>query len=73
VCDPLAMAIDDGVVVGFVSGVHYVHPDKPPELWINEVSVAPRHRRRGLGKSVLRPSFAVGRAHKCKAAGVLTN
>lgn len=37
----LAVAIEDELVVGFVSAVHYVHPDKPrPEMWINEVSVA---------------------------------
>jgi hypothetical protein len=38
----LVVAIEDGSVVGFASGVHYVHPDKPAELWINEVGVAPR-------------------------------
>jgi len=25
----LAVAVEDGRVVGFVSAVHYVHPDKP--------------------------------------------
>src|SRR5690349_4783412 len=49
----IAVAIDDGLVVGFASGVHYVHPDKPPELWINEVAIAPSHRGRGLGKLLL--------------------
>jgi aminoglycoside 6'-N-acetyltransferase I len=44
----LAVAIDDSLVVGFASGVHYIHPDKPPQLWINEVAVAPDYRRRGL-------------------------
>jgi hypothetical protein len=45
----LAVAVEDGWVVGFVSAVHYVHPDKPrPELWINEISVAATHRGRGL-------------------------
>jgi hypothetical protein len=33
----IAVAIDNGTVVGFASGVHQVHPDKPAELWINEV------------------------------------
>ncbi len=69
----LAVAIDDGLVVAFASGVHYVHPDKPPQLWINEVAVAPTHRRRGLGKAVLRSLFDVGRAHRCKVAWVLTD
>jgi aminoglycoside 6'-N-acetyltransferase I len=69
----IAVAIDNGLVVGFASGVHYVHPDKQPELWINEVAVAPTHRRRGLGKAVLQSLFEVGRAHRCAAAWVLTD
>jgi ribosomal protein S18 acetylase RimI-like enzyme len=69
----IAVAIDDGVVVGFASGVHYVHPDKPAELWINEVGMAPTHRRQGLGKALLRALLDVGRAHKCTVAWVLTD
>jgi len=47
----LAVAIDvaihasGGMVVGFASAVHYVHPDKPAEMWINEVGVAASHRQ----------------------------
>jgi len=69
----LAVAIDAGLVVGFASAVHYVHPDKAPQLWINEVAVAPTHRRLGLGKAVLEALFAVGRLHKCTEAWVLTD
>jgi ribosomal protein S18 acetylase RimI-like enzyme len=69
----IAVAIDDGVVVGFASAVHYIHPDKGPELWINEVGIAPTHRRRGLGKAVLNALFDVGRAHHCSVAWVLTD
>jgi len=69
----IAVAIDDGTVVGFASGVHYVHPDKPPELWVNEVGVAPTHQRRGLGKAVLQALFEVGKSHHCTAAWVLTH
>lgn len=69
----IAVAIDEGVVVGFASGVHYIHPDKPPELWINEVAVAPTHRRRGLGKAVMNALLDVGRTHRCTVAWVLTD
>lgn len=69
----IAVAIDDGLVVGFASGVDYMHPDKPPELWINEVGLAPTHRRRGLGKAVLKALLEVGRARNCKVAWVLTD
>jgi len=69
----IAVAIDGGLVVGFASGVHYIHPDKPPELWINEVGLAGTHRCRGLGKAVLMALFEVGRAHRCTKAWVLTH
>lgn len=69
----LAVALEDGLVVGFASGVHYVHPDKPAELWINEVGVAPSHQRRGLGREVLRALFARGRELGCRQAWVLTS
>lgn len=46
----MAVAVEEGCVVGSITAVHYVHPDKPaPELWINEVAVAQAHRGRGLG------------------------
>lgn len=40
----LVVALEDELVVGFASRVYYVHPDKPPELWINEIGVAPSHQ-----------------------------
>ena len=71
----LAVAIDDesGQVVGMASGVHYVHPDKPPELWVNEVGVAPTHQRRGVGRQTLAALLAHGRALGCREAWVLTS
>jgi aminoglycoside 6'-N-acetyltransferase I len=70
----LAVAVEDGWVVGFVSAVHYVHPDKPhPELWINELGVAETHRRRGLGTRLLHAVFAVARGLGCAEAWVLTD
>jgi ribosomal protein S18 acetylase RimI-like enzyme len=70
----LAVAIEDGLVVGFVSAVHYIHPDKPrPELWINEVGVAETHRRRGVATQLLRAVFGVARRVGCAEAWVLTD
>jgi ribosomal protein S18 acetylase RimI-like enzyme len=69
----IAVAIDDGVVVGFASAIDYIHPDKPPELYINEVGLAPTHQRRGLGKAVLKALFEVGRAHNCRVAWTVTD
>ncbi len=69
----IAVAIDDGLVVGFASAVHYLHPDAAPQLWINEVGVAETHLRRGLGKALLLRLFDVGRAERCQEAWVLTH
>jgi ribosomal protein S18 acetylase RimI-like enzyme len=69
----LAVAVDEGVVVGFASAVRYVHPDKAPELWINEVGVAPSHQQRGIAKAVLRALLDLGRSRGCVNAWVLTD
>jgi aminoglycoside 6'-N-acetyltransferase I len=70
----LAVAVDDGVVVGFISAVHTVHPDDPrPELWINEVGVAPSHRRRGLAGALLAAILERGRELGCSEAWVLAD
>jgi ribosomal protein S18 acetylase RimI-like enzyme len=68
----LVVAIDEDTVVGMASAVHYVHPDKPPELWINEVGVAPSHQRQGIGRALLETLFALGRELGCREAWVLT-
>jgi aminoglycoside 6'-N-acetyltransferase I len=70
----LAVAIEDGLVVGFVTAVHYIHPDKSrPELWINEIGVAATHRGRGLATRLLRSVFDVARGLGCVEAWVLTD
>jgi ribosomal protein S18 acetylase RimI-like enzyme len=68
----LAVALDADLVVGMASAVHYVHPDKPPELWINEVGVAPTHAGQGIGRRLLAALLARGAALGCTAAWVLT-
>ena len=69
----LVVALDGAEVVGMASGVHYVHPDKPPELWINEVGVAPTHQGQGLGRQLLDRLLAHGCTLGCRAAWVLTD
>ncbi len=70
----LAVAIVDGLVVGFASAVHYIHPDKRfPEMWINEVNVASDYRRRGLGKAVVGALLKLAREMNCTEAWVLTD
>lgn len=69
----LAVALDGDLVIGMASGVHYVHPDKPPELWINEVGVAPTHAGQGIGRRIVATLVAHGKALGCREAWVLTS
>ena len=64
----MAVALEGGLVVGMASAVHYVHPDKSPELWVNEVGVAPSHQQQGIGQQLLRALFERGRELGCTEA-----
>ena len=69
----LAVALDGDLVVGMASGVHYVHPDKAPELWINEVAVAPTHHGQGIGRRLVTTLVQHGATLGCGEAWVLTS
>ena len=64
----LIVALADERIVGMITAVDYVHPDKPAQLWINEVGVAPSHRRQGIGRALLRAMLAYGRERGCTEA-----
>ena len=69
----LVVALDGDLVVGFVSAVVYLHPDKPaPELWINEIGVTPTHQRQGIGKALMQAILDEARRSGCSEAWVLT-
>lgn len=69
----LVVALDGDLVVGMASGVHYVHPDKAPELWINEVAVAPTHHGQGIGRRLVTTLVQHGVTLGCGEAWVLTS
>ncbi|MDB5034810.1 MAG: acetyltransferase [Chlorobi bacterium] len=70
----MVVAIDDGVVVGMVSAALHIHPDRGrPELWIDEVGVAPGHHRRGIGRRMMLAMLDIARRSGCGEAWVLTH
>ncbi|HEY1684843.1 MAG TPA: GNAT family N-acetyltransferase [Tepidisphaeraceae bacterium] len=69
----LVVAIELATVVGMASAVHYVHPDKAPQLFINEVAVAPTHWNQGIGRQLLDAMLAIARHLGCTEAWVLTD
>lgn len=60
----LAMAEGAGAV-GFVSGVRMHHPDKAPEMFVNELGVDPQWRRRGVARGLLAALADVARDSGC--------
>jgi ribosomal protein S18 acetylase RimI-like enzyme len=69
----IVVALEDDVVVGMVTGVDYIHPDKPRQLWINEIGVAPSHQRRGIARQLLDAMLAHGRLLGCTEAWLGTD
>lgn len=49
----IAVAIEDGTVIGMATANEYLHPDKPVQIWVAEMGVATSHRRQGIGKRLL--------------------
>jgi ribosomal protein S18 acetylase RimI-like enzyme len=68
----MVVALGRGIVVGMASAVDYLHPDKPRELWINEVAVAPSYRRSGVGRRLVEALLDHGRSLGCREAWLLT-
>jgi GNAT superfamily N-acetyltransferase len=68
----MVVAVSDGEVVGQVAAVVHRHPDKPTELYLDEVGVTPAPQRRGVARRMLDAMFAWGRELGCKEAWVGT-
>ena len=62
----------DGEVVGQVAAVVHRYPDKPTELYIDEVGVTPALWRQGIARRMLDEMFALGKALGCEEAWVGT-
>lgn len=68
----LAVATVDGEVVGMTSAIAYLHPDKPLQLFINEVGVSSRFQRQGIARRLLQAMLERGRVLGCAEAWVAT-
>jgi ribosomal protein S18 acetylase RimI-like enzyme len=58
---------------GFVSAVEVFHPDKQSELFLNEIGVMQRDRRRGVARALIDELRRVGRDLGCAGMWVLTD
>ncbi|HMO77498.1 MAG TPA: GNAT family N-acetyltransferase [Sphingopyxis sp.] len=68
----MLLALVSGEVVGQCAAVIHRHPDKPAELYIDEVGVCPRFQRRGIARGMMDAMIAWGRERGCEEAWVGT-
>jgi ribosomal protein S18 acetylase RimI-like enzyme len=69
----LVVALCDGEVVGQAAGMLHRHPDeRPTELYVDELAVAPALQRRGIARLMLDELFALARELGCREAWVGT-
>ena len=61
----LVFATDGDTVVGMASAFEYFHPDKSPQMFINEVGVASTHRKRGIGRSLVEALIREAKSRGC--------
>ena len=64
----MLLAFEGDLVVGQCAAVLHLHPDKPVELYIDEVGTASTHRRQGIARLMLDAMFAWGRELGCTEA-----
>ena len=64
----MVVAMDQGVIVGQCAAVIHHHPDKPSELYVDEVGTASSHLRRGVATGMIIEMFAWGKELGCTEA-----
>jgi aminoglycoside 6'-N-acetyltransferase I len=69
----LIVALSGGRVVGQIRAVEHRHPDKPTDLVIDEIAVAPRFRRRGIGRELLQAMLDLAKRCGCQEAWLATH
>ena len=69
----LLLGYVDDQPAGFVSAVEVFHPDKRSELFLNEVAVMERARRRGVARALIDELKRLGRDRGCGVMWVLTD
>ena len=69
----LLVAYVGDAAAGFVSGVELTHPDKGTEMFLYELGVDERFRRRGVGTALVDALAELARDRGCYGMWVLTD
>ena len=68
----LYLAYLNGDIVGMVSAINYVHPDKEPAMFILEAGVLEEHQNQGIGRTLIKEMVAFGKELGCEEIWVAT-
>ena len=68
----LFVALDGRLVVGQVRGVLHHQPDVPPELYVDNLGVAPGHQRRGIATALVKALASWAQGRGCATLWVAT-
>ena len=68
----LVVARDEGRLVGQAKTAIHLHPDKPADLYVDELVVARSHQRRGIARRLLREVEKWARERGCADAWLAT-
>ena len=64
----IVVALSQDLVVGMGSAVVLQHPDKDPQLFVNELGVDPAWQRQGIARQIMVELFAIGKEQDCDEA-----
>jgi ribosomal protein S18 acetylase RimI-like enzyme len=68
----LVVAVELDTVVGMATALTYTHPDKPLQMFVNEVGVSSGFRGKGIGRQLVEALLQRGRELGCHEAWVAT-
>jgi aminoglycoside 6'-N-acetyltransferase I len=68
----MIVAIHETEVVGQIRAVIHKHPDRPHELYIDNLGVTPKRQRQGIATRLLDAMLELGNQNGCKEAWLAT-
>lgn len=68
----MLVALHEEVVIGQVISVIHRHPDKPTELYVDDLGVSPKFQRQGVATLMLKELLLIARERGCKEIWVAT-
>src|SRR5665213_3447735 len=69
----MIIAVCEQQVIGQIAAYVHSHPDQAPDVYIDNLGVAPPFRRRGVARRLVDEVFAWGKAMGCHQAWIVTD